>query len=436
MNRQDLLALVTEGRARFDAAAAGLTPDEMGKPALAGGRSVKDLLAHIGFWEARAVEIYRALAAGSFPSYPINNDQVNQINDRVLEENRARSLDAVREYERAAYRELLNVVETAPEADLFDPQRFEFCAGQPFYYWINWNAHEHFDEHTAEIQALAQARRAARAIERAGEFLAVAGRDIDRAVYDFAFGGLPAAAVLDVLARYQLADGGFTGLEVDIAAPVSNPFATELALRILAWIDPPRDHPVVLRVVEYLEQTQDEGGCWRFTPEVYQAALAPWFQGWQWPNLNPSGQIAGWLKLLGLGSAGLHARVEGLFERLAKPEDLASGEYYNVLPYGIYYQAEWNTPQAELYRWGVVWWLVRQHAAGAGLDATHFMELAQRPGWGVAKRLPAAVLKAKLDQLAAEQAGDGGWPTPYSPAWRPWITAQNALILKAFYTDE
>jgi len=433
MNREELLNLIYASRARLEAVLEQLRPPAMTEPSLTGERSIKDLLAHIGWWEARAVEIYRELAAGSTPAYPISDDQVNAINARVLEEMRPRDLDAVRAFERAAFHDLLSVVENASEADLFDPQRFAFTEGRPFYYWIVWNANEHYDEHAAELEALAPAvPPVGSVLRRAGEFLAREGRDIDQAVYGFAFHGLPAAGVLDVLGRYQLADGGFTGLEVDIAAPVSNPFATELALRVMTWIDPPRDHPLVQRAVAYLEQTQDAEGNWRFTPEVYQASLAPWFQGWQWPNLNPSGQIAGALKQLGLGSDALHARVDALFERLSKPEELATGEFYTALPYAMYYQTEWDTPRAALYRWGVVWWLVRQHITNPGLDATHFIELAPRPNLAIARRLPEDVLKARLDQLLADQAEDGGWPTPYDAHWRPWITAQNALALKAY----
>jgi hypothetical protein len=229
-----------------------------------------------------------------------------------------------------------------------------------------------------------------------------------------------------------LEDGGFRELEVDIAAPVANPFAAELALRVMTWIDPPRDHPVVQRAVAHLEETQDEDGCWTFTPEVYRAELAPWFKGWEWPNINPSGQIAGSLKQLGLGSDRLHARVDALFDRLSKPEELITGAFYSAMPYAMLYQTEWETPRASLYRWGVVWWLVGQHLNKSSMDATHFMELAPRPHLAIARRLPEAVLNAKLNQLLGEQAADGGWPTPYDPRWRPWITVSNALTLRAF----
>lgn len=432
MDRAELLEKITAGRTQLETALNGLQPEQMTGPGLHEGWSVKDLLAHLGWWEQRAVEIYEESMAGGAPKYVITNEEVDALNARVLEAFRPRDLEDVRAFERRAFLRLIEVVENAPDRDLFDPHRFPWAQDQPFYLVFEWNTYGHYDEHIASLRALALKHTGEPAVMRKGvDFLAQAGRDIDRAMADYAFHGISAVDVLQVLARYQNPDGGFTGLEFDIASPVSNPFAAELALRVMGWIDPPRDHPVVRRLVAHLEETQDEDGCWRFTHPVYEDALAPWFAGWQWPNLNPSGQIAGSLKLLGLGSERLHARVAGLFERLAKPADLAAGEYYQVLPYGLYFQTEWDFPQAELLRYGVIWWLLGRRLAGE-LDATHFFELASRPTNPIAARLPESVLAARLDQLAGEQAEDGGWPTPYDPHWRPWITACNLLILKAY----
>ena len=52
--------------------------------------------------------------------------------------------------------------------------------------------------------------------------------------------------VVAALSRYQNGDGGFgNGLEVDIAAPESNPFATRLAMQsLLALTDRPATEPI------------------------------------------------------------------------------------------------------------------------------------------------------------------------------------------------
>jgi hypothetical protein len=269
-------------------------------------------------------------------------------------------------------------------------------------------------------------------IVRAGEFIDANGRDFEKALFGSVFRGKGSVFALDALAIYQNPYGGFFGLEADIKAPQSNPFATELALNAMRWLSVPRDHPLLLRTLGYLETTQLDDGTWRFTPEIYQAELAPWFQGWQWPNLNPSCTISGLLKQIGVGSERLHNRVSALFQRLAKPEDLLGSEYYNVRPYAYYFLTGETFPQSEFYRWGVSWWMARAHLTNPDLDATHWLDFAPQPRSSIAQRIPPAMLAEKLTQLAAEQSADGGWPTPYDPAWRGWNTVLNLFILRAY----
>jgi hypothetical protein len=269
-------------------------------------------------------------------------------------------------------------------------------------------------------------------IAQARTFFASNGRDIDKARFAYHFEGAAQVDLLAVLARYQNPDGGFHGLEVDIKAPESNPFASELALLICAQAGAPREHALLQRAAQFLETTQDEDGGWRFSPGVYEHDLAPWFQGWQWPNLNPACGLAGLLKELGLGSPGLHARVEGLFERFATVKDVATGEFYDVRPYAGYFLPEWAHPQREFYLSGVLWWLIRQQVEGKIQDAPHFFEYVRSPQTFIGARLPASLLAEQLDRLAAEQAEDGGWPTPYDEGWRGWVTLQSLLVLRQF----
>ncbi len=276
-------------------------------------------------------------------------------------------------------------------------------------------------------------------IAKAKDFFQHNGRDIDKACFKYHFGppskdgALSLDEFLAVLGRYQNADGGFgQGLEVDIAAPDSNPFATELALSICIQANVPPEHELLQKVVAYLEQTQTEDGDWRFTEGVYDHDLAPWFKGWQWPNLNPACTTSGLLKELGLGSAILHDRAERLFQRLARVDDLAEGDFYGVRPYAFYFLPAWGHPRREFYLSGLLWWLIRQHVADKIADSGHFFEYVRSPETYIGRRLPKKLLAQRLDMLAAEQAEDGGWPSPYNERWRGWVTGQNLLVLRAF----
>jgi hypothetical protein len=270
-------------------------------------------------------------------------------------------------------------------------------------------------------------------LARAGEFFSNQGREIDRARFRCHFGDGSPDEVVAALAPYQNQDGGFGhALEPDITAPDSNPFATELALHICLEAAVSAEHPLVSRTVTYLEEAQDEDGNWRFSPCVYQHQLAPWFQGWTWPSLNPSCTLAGLLRQYGLGSDRLHRRVEALFARLANPADLAGDAYYAVRPYAYYFWPDWDHPRREFYLSGVLWWLIRQEANGALPDAGHFFEYVGGPRTYVGRLLPEQIIGEQLDRLTAEQEEDGGWPSPYSDAWRGHSTVEALLTLQRF----
>ncbi len=406
----------------------------MTQPDLPGGWSIKDLLAHFEYWEERVVKILMTLRKGEEPRLAVDGSTVDNVNEQVFLQNRARGLDDVRKGELEAYRALVSFVESAPEDELFDAGRYAWTKGAPYADWIIGNSYGHWEEHMPNLEALLIARSSVNPIvSSAQSFINEEGRDIIQAQFDFHFAHqISLDELMTVLARYQTPEGGFTGLEVDIQAPQSNPFAIELALIVMKWAGVPGSHPVLQKTVAFLEDTQGEDGTWQFTPEIYQHELAPWFKAWEWPNLNPSCPIAGLLKQLGVGSDRLHQRVQVLFDRQANFIDLTGNQFYQAKPYADYFQTEWDFPQAEFYRMGVVWWLLRQHVIATEIDATHWMQLAPAPNSAVTSRLPEPVLQAEIDRLIADQSEDGGWPTPYSPRWRGWITINNLLTLKAY----
>ncbi|MFN8513778.1 MAG: hypothetical protein U0841_14580 [Chloroflexia bacterium] len=165
---------------------------------------------------------------------------------------------------------------------------------------------------------------------------------------------------------------------------------------------------------------------------VLEHEIAPWFAGWEVAEPQSGLHARRVLRELGLGSARLREGVASLFARLARPEDLLSDQYYAVRPYAYYFLPESDHPQAELYRAGILWWLIRQHQAGTLDDAGHFFDYVRRPDTYTGRNLPPAIIAAQLDRLAGEQAEDGGWPSPYATHWRGWGTVQNLLTLRAF----
>ena len=272
---------------------------------------------------------------------------------------------------------------------------------------------------TTQTLTDAQATRADALVGPALRFLREQDYPLGEALVRHLWRGGSADDVVTALAAYQNPDGGFgRGLEVDIAASASNPFATRLALQVLLML--PRDAGTAMKqqVGTWLERNQAPDGDWHFAQEVPREKIAPWFAGWAFPSLNPACCLAGLAQRLGVATPDMLGRVAVLFSRLGSVEEARDGAFYAVLPY-VEYVAGVDFPARDRY----IAALAEGIAARAYEDAQHVFDHAINGGPELAAQLPPALLAAQADRLMDEAAADGGWPTPYDPAWRPWATA-------------
>lgn len=155
MDRKELLDNMRAGREELVSALGRLNKHNMTEPLLANGWSVKDVIAHIGFWERRMVNLYNILASGDVPDDPVGSLGLDELNARVFEDNQLVPLGIAQINELEAYEALLDIAETAPEADLFDPQRFPWTEGEAFYNWIVGNTYGHYADHIQELLEIA-----------------------------------------------------------------------------------------------------------------------------------------------------------------------------------------------------------------------------------------------------------------------------------------
>lgn len=241
------------------------------------------------------------------------------------------------------------------------------------------------------------------------------------------------AAVVTALTRYQNADGGFgNGLEPDISAPQSNPFAARLALHAVIETGIPVTDPVVIRLVGWLEGRQGDDGCWRWEPGTLDYPIAPWFAGWSFPALNPALDLAGSLARLGLGSDRLHRRCRELCGRLANPDDIADGAYYDVLPYAESLPWLTDLPDREASLAALAARIGRDVATGAYTTPQEAAEHIGPPDGPIATRLPAGTFARVRTDLLASQAADGHWPSPFGAHWDPYQTMSGMTILSRY----
>jgi len=271
-------------------------------------------------------------------------------------------------------------------------------------------------------------RRAQTAATGAREFVVRSDLPLGRAMIDHAWSGGSAAAVSE-LARYQNDDGGFgRGLEVDIESPASNPFAARLAMSILLGLDerPATGMEEALR--EWLVLNQHGDGDWHFSDAIRAGNLAPWFADWTFPSLNPACCLAGLANRLGLATPGMLERLARLFAGKATVDEARTGDFYSLLPYVEYAGGvEWDDRDAYLDAIAIN--IAARNADGSYADAGHFWEHVLGGEPDLARRLPPDILAKNADALLEEQEPDGGWPTPYSAAWRPLLTAQACVTL-------
>jgi len=156
MTKTEFRELLRSGRAAWEALLAEVGEARMTQPGLAGAWSVKDIIAHVTWFEREMVGMLRAKALVGSEWWGLPQDERNAA---VFEQNRGRALADVLSEARAVHQELVEAVEALSDDDLNDPRRF---AGMPAD-WIPWevldgNSFGHYPDHMSAIRAWLQGK--------------------------------------------------------------------------------------------------------------------------------------------------------------------------------------------------------------------------------------------------------------------------------------
>lgn len=247
---------------------------------------------------------------------------------------------------------------------------------------------------------------------------------VDHLVFDG-----PGSAVTNAIRAFQNPDGGFgRGLEVDIGARDSNPFATRLAMIALLHVRDGSARELLPHVQQWLVANQATDGDWHLTAATRAGRLAPWFAAWTHPALNPACCMTGLATRLGIATPTMLERTAQLFGELATVDQVANGTFYDLLPYSEYLTAIDHVPNQQVYLDA----FAKRIATSADEiydDAAHFWDQVLALGTPLTNRLGKELLATWAKRLLAEQSADGGWETPYDPAWRPWATTSAVVAL-------
>lgn len=155
--KPELMKLIAETRADLESAIGAVPADRREEP-LPSGWSVKDLLAHLTFWERSLLDRLEASAVGGNVAelpYDIDAD-VDAINARVFTQHSSQSWDVLHFDFEDVHRRMVEAVARLSDADLFDPARAQALIGVDAYSVcerVYAETAEHFVEHAVEIRA-------------------------------------------------------------------------------------------------------------------------------------------------------------------------------------------------------------------------------------------------------------------------------------------
>src|SRR5689334_18871852 len=152
MSVAELAAQIRATSTRMELLLAQLSVAEINRPGAVGVWSVKDVLAHIAFWERYAISTIQASARGQAPEIGVD-DETERINASVVAQYYQRSLASLIADWQQAREDLLDAIEDLDDADLNDPDRFPWSEGRSLLDRISGNSFGHEQEHIEQIQA-------------------------------------------------------------------------------------------------------------------------------------------------------------------------------------------------------------------------------------------------------------------------------------------
>ena len=146
MTREQLLGRLDAAWSAFNASFAGLSDAELCEPGVVDEWSVKDLIAHVSWWDAEALKHLPLILAGGRPlRYSVAYGGIDAFNAQMSELRRDLSLADVRRDADLTHRQLLDLLAGVPDEQFTRETRFRRR--------LRLDTYGHYPIHTAQIQA-------------------------------------------------------------------------------------------------------------------------------------------------------------------------------------------------------------------------------------------------------------------------------------------
>jgi DinB family protein len=125
VDRAQLLKRLDQAWEAFQESYAGLSDAELLAPGVTGAWSIKDIIAHVSWWEEEALKhLPLILAGGRPPRYSVTYGGIDAFNATMTAQRKDRSLAEVLRHRDDAHRRLIALVRSAPETQLGGETRF------------------------------------------------------------------------------------------------------------------------------------------------------------------------------------------------------------------------------------------------------------------------------------------------------------------------
>lgn len=157
-SKTELLELIASEHKQLEQTLDRIPTTQLVEPALDGGWAVKDVLAHITWWERYMVQLIQGALKGhpQPPMAALTEDweaELDRINLQVFNENRERTVDEIIAERQSSYGQVIAMIGALPDDILTNPAEVEAMLGRQLVRLIGGNTYEHYREHNDLIVA-------------------------------------------------------------------------------------------------------------------------------------------------------------------------------------------------------------------------------------------------------------------------------------------
>jgi len=151
MNKSKLLDAIRSERSQWEALLAQVNEAHMSERGVAGEWSLKDIIAHITWFEREMIVLLQKRALVGSELWQVSQAERNAA---IFEENRQQSLQDVLAEAPQVYEQLIELVQALTDEDVTDARRFAEMPSE----WQPWqviagNTYEHYRDHSSDVRA-------------------------------------------------------------------------------------------------------------------------------------------------------------------------------------------------------------------------------------------------------------------------------------------